>query len=257
MATGLLTGRSSSSVRWAGAAAATSWRTPTRRGRHGDDRGRDVDFLDDLAAQLGTAVPAAYAGATSPSPTTAVADGDGEDAFGAVDGIVCNRHVGAFGVTLEDADFDDGAGLQGQPWDRCGSRRRPSPPCGDETADRYVFVGSQIVRRVFAGRISTPVPRRRCYRRPGAGNGESGPYNMRVNAVDTGRGGCAAPERHGPSAGGDRRGMTVEEQLPRMLNDVLVADLATNEVLTVRPVPIETSRRPDRSSVDATRETFH
>jgi len=91
-----------------------------------------------------------------------------------------------------------------------------------------VFVGSQIVRRVFAGRGPYASSKAALLTASHVLARELGPYDIRVNTVVPGR-------MWGPSlqSGIGRlaasRGLTVEEQKQKMLDDVSLPRLATDE----------------------------
>jgi NAD(P)-dependent dehydrogenase (short-subunit alcohol dehydrogenase family) len=193
---------------------------------------RSVDYLEELAAALKEAgVPVVH----RRSDVTASADcrdlvAAAEESFGGVDAVVCNASAsGPFGVTLEDGDVDD--------WQAAfdvnffGSLRLVKaaiPALKRRGRGSVVFIGSQIVRRVFAGRGPYASSKAALLTASHVLARELGPYDIRVNTVVPGR-------MWGPSLQGSigrlaaSRGMTVEEQKQKMLDDVSLPRLATDE----------------------------
>jgi NAD(P)-dependent dehydrogenase (short-subunit alcohol dehydrogenase family) len=193
---------------------------------------RSVDYLEELAASLKEAgIPVVH----RRSDVTVGADcrdlvAAGEASFGGVDAVVCNASAsGPFGVTLEDGDIDD--------WQAAfdvnffGSLRLVQaaiPALKRRGRGSVVFIGSQIVRRVFAGRGPYASSKAALLTASHVLARELGPYDIRVNTVVPGR-------MWGPSLQGSigrlaaSRGMTVEEQKQKMLDDVSLPRLATDE----------------------------
>src|SRR5262249_18900859 len=154
-----------------------------------------------------------------------------EQHFGGVDCVVCNAFAQgrAYGLPLEEANIDD--------WREAfdvnlfGSLRMVKaaiPALRRRGRGSVVFVGSQIVRRVFVGRGPYATSKAALLTAAQVLARELGPYDIRVNTVVPGR-------MWGPSlqAGIGRlaasRGMTVEEQRQKMLDDVSLPRLATDE----------------------------
>ncbi|HKA05093.1 MAG TPA: SDR family oxidoreductase [Acidimicrobiales bacterium] len=193
---------------------------------------RSVDYLEELAGALKErAVPVVY----RRSDVTVADDcrelvAAGESSFGGVDALVCNASAsGPFNVTLEDCNLDE--------WQQAfdvnlfGSLRLVQaaiPAMKQRGGGSVVFIGSQIVRRVFAGRGAYASSKAALLTASHVLARELGPYDIRVNTVVPGR-------MWGPSlqAGIGRlaasRGMTVEEQRQKMLDDVSLPRLATDE----------------------------
>ena len=193
---------------------------------------RSVDYLEELAHSLKEAgVPVV----PRRSDVTVSADcrdlvAAAEASFGGVDAVVCNASAsGPFGVTLEDGDVDD--------WQAAfdvnlfGSLRLVQasiPALKRRGGGSVVVIGSQIVRRVFAGRGPYASSKAALLTASQVLARELGPYDIRVNTVVPGR-------MWGPSLQGSigrlaaSRGMTVEEQKQKMLDDVSLPRLATDE----------------------------
>jgi NAD(P)-dependent dehydrogenase (short-subunit alcohol dehydrogenase family) len=193
---------------------------------------RSDDYLGELASELKAQ------GVTTGYRRCDVADGAdcvalvaaAEEELGGVDSVVCNASAsGPFGVTLEDSDLDD--------WKQAfdvnffGSLRLVQaaiPALKRRGGGAVVFIGSQIVRRVFAGRGAYASSKAALLTASQVLARELGPYDIRVNTVVPGR-------MWGPSLQGsigrlaESRGMTVEQQHQRMLDDVSLPRLATDE----------------------------
>ena len=193
---------------------------------------RSVDYLDELAARLKDRdIPSVY----RRSDVTVTADcreliTAAEETFGGVDGVVCNASAsGPFGATLEDGELD--AWQDAFDVNFFGSLRLVQaaiPALKRRGGGSVVFVGSQIVRRVFAGRGPYASSKAALLTASHVLARELGPYDIRVNTVVPGR-------MWGPSlqSGIGRlaasRGLTVEEQKQKMLDDVSLPRLATDE----------------------------
>ena len=193
---------------------------------------RSVDYLDELAGRLKDRdIPSVH----RRSDVTITADcrdliTAAEETFGGVDGVVCNASAsGPFGVTLEDGDLD--AWQDAFDVNFFGSLRLVQaaiPALKRRGGGSVVFVGSQIVRRVFAGRGPYASSKAALLTASHVLARELGPYDIRVNTVVPGR-------MWGPSlqSGIGRlaasRGLTVEEQKQKMLDDVALPRLATDE----------------------------
>ncbi len=193
---------------------------------------RSVDYLEELAGFLKErGVPVVH----RRSDVTVASDcrdlvAAAESTFGGIDAVVCNASAsGPFNVALEDSDLDD--------WQQAfdvnffGSLRLVQaalPAMKSRAGGSVVFIGSQIVRRVFPGRGAYASSKAALLTASHVLARELGPYDIRVNTVVPGR-------MWGPSlqAGIGRlaasRGMTVEEQIQKMVDDVSLPRLATDE----------------------------
>jgi NAD(P)-dependent dehydrogenase (short-subunit alcohol dehydrogenase family) len=160
---------------------------------------------------------------------SAVAATDAE--FGGVDCVVCNAFAQgrAYGLTLEEANVDD--------WREAfdvnlfGSLRvvqAAIPSLRRRGGGSVIFVGSQIVRRVFAGRGPYAASKAALLSAAQVLARELGPYQIRVNTVVPGR-------MWGPSLRrylerlAIERGTSFEQQLDRMVGDVSLPRLSTDE----------------------------
>jgi NAD(P)-dependent dehydrogenase (short-subunit alcohol dehydrogenase family) len=193
---------------------------------------RSVDYVAELASELKErGVTAAYrrCDVTDGSQCEELVAG-AVDELGGVDGVVCNAAAtGPFGVTLEDGDLDEWR--QAFDVNLFGSLRLVQaaiPALKRRGGGSVVFIGSQIVRRVFAGRGPYASSKAALLTAAQVVARELGPYDIRVNTVVPGR-------MWGPSLQGSigrlaaSRGLTVEEQHQRMLDDVALPRMATDE----------------------------
>jgi NAD(P)-dependent dehydrogenase (short-subunit alcohol dehydrogenase family) len=193
---------------------------------------RSVDYLDELAARfkdLDIASLHRRSDVTIASDCRDLIEA-AEETFGGVDAVVCNASAsGPFGVTLEDSDLD--AWQDAFDVNFFGSLRLVQaaiPALKRRGGGSVVFIGSQIVRRVFAGRGPYASSKAALLTASHVLARELGPYDIRVNTVVPGR-------MWGPSlqSGIGRlaasRGLTVEEQKQKMLDDVSLPRLATDE----------------------------
>jgi NAD(P)-dependent dehydrogenase (short-subunit alcohol dehydrogenase family) len=224
---------------------------------------RSVGFLDELATELKErSVPAAYerCDVTEPDDCRQLVAA-AEEAFGAVDGIVCNQATSApFGVTVEGADFEEWKQtFEVNLWGSLRLAQAAIPAMRRRGGGSIVFVGSQIVRRVFAGRGSYASSKAALLTAAQVLAREVGPDDIRVNTVVPGRM-WGAPLQSGIGRLAASRGMTVEEQYQRMLDDVSLPDLATDEECSrvVLFLLSDLSAALTGQSVDANAgETFH
>jgi NAD(P)-dependent dehydrogenase (short-subunit alcohol dehydrogenase family) len=232
MDTGLLTGKV---VVVSGVGPGLGRRVAEGAGRAGASvamGARSVDYLEELAARLKERdIPSVH----RRSDVTVAADcrelvAAAEHSFGGVDAVVCNASAsGPFNVTLEDSDLD--AWQEAFDVNFFGPLRLVQaaiPAFKRRGGGSVVFIGSQIVRRVFAGRGAYASSKAALLTAAQVLAREVGSYDIRVNTVVPGR-------MWGPSlqSGIGRlaasRGMTVEEQKQKMLDDVSLPRLATDE----------------------------
>lgn len=193
---------------------------------------RSTDYLNELASQLkkqGVAVAYRRSDVTDASDCAALV-ADAESEFGGVDTLVANASAsGPFGVTLEDADLDDWR--QAFEVNLFGSLRLVQaaiPALRRRGGGSVVFIGSQIVRRVFAGRGAYASSKAALLTAAQVLARELGPDDIRVNTVVPGR--MWGPSlQQGIGRLARERGMTVEQQHQRMLDDVSLPRLATDE----------------------------
>jgi NAD(P)-dependent dehydrogenase (short-subunit alcohol dehydrogenase family) len=154
-----------------------------------------------------------------------------EERFGAVDCIVCNAFAQgrAYGLTLEEADVDG--------WREAfdvnvfGSLRLVKaaiPALKRSKQGSVVFVGSQIVRRVFAGRGPYAASKAALLTAAQVLARELGPYGIRVNTVVPGRM-WGPPLRRYIERLAVERDTSFEQELDRMVNDVSLPRLSTDE----------------------------
>lgn len=157
--------------------------------------------------------------------------GAAEEQFGGVDCVVCNAFAQgrAYGLTLEEADIDD--------WREAfdvnvfGSLRMVKaaiPALRRRGSGSVVFVGSQIVRRVFVGRGPYAASKAALLTASQVLARELGPYDIRVNTVVPGR-------MWGPSLRryierlAEQRSTSFDRELDRMVGDVSLPRLSTDE----------------------------
>jgi NAD(P)-dependent dehydrogenase (short-subunit alcohol dehydrogenase family) len=161
---------------------------------------------------------------------------------------------------VEDADFDEWKqAFEVNLWGSLRLAQAAIPAMRRRDGGSIVFVGSQIVRRVFAGRGSYASSKAALLTAAQVLAREVGPYDIRVNTVVPGRM-WGAPLQSGIGRLAASRGMTVEEQYQRMLDDVSLPDLATDEECSrvVLFLLSDLSAALTGQSVDANAgETFH
>ncbi len=154
-----------------------------------------------------------------------------EQQMGGLDCLVCNAFAQgkAYGLPLEDADIDD--------WREAfdvnvfGSLRMVKaaiPALKRGGAGAVVFVGSQIIRRVFAGRGAYASSKAALLTASHVLARELGPYGIRVNTVVPGRMWGPSLQRYLERLA-DERGTSFEEQRQRMVDDVSLPRLSTDE----------------------------
>lgn len=151
--------------------------------------------------------------------------------MGGIDCVVCNAFAQgkAYGLTLEDADIDD--------WREAfdvnvfGSLRvvkAAIPALKANPGSSVVFVGSQIVRRVFAGRGPYASSKAALLTAAQVLARELGPYGIRVNTVVPGRM-WGPPLRRYIERLASERGTSFDQELGRMVGDVSLTRLSTDE----------------------------
>ncbi|HEY1282382.1 MAG TPA: SDR family NAD(P)-dependent oxidoreductase, partial [Acidimicrobiales bacterium] len=146
---------------------------------------RSVDYLDELAARLKDRDVQSVHRRSDVTITADCRDliTAAEETFGGIDGVVCNASAsGPFGVTLEDGDLD--AWQDAFDVNFFGSLRLVQaaiPALKRRGGGSVVFVGSQIVRRVFAGRGPYASSKAALLTASHVLARELGPYDIRVN----------------------------------------------------------------------------
>jgi len=191
---------------------------------------RHGGYVEELAAELQESVANRCCDITVDSDCRALVDAT-LDAFGGLDCVVCNAfaHSPAYGRTLEEADVDD--------WREAfdvnvfGSLRMVKaaiPALRRSEHGSVVFVGSQIVRRVFAGRGPYAASKAALLTASQVLARELGPYGIRVNTVVPGRMWGPALQRYIQQLA-VQRGTTFEEERQRMVDDVALPRLSTDE----------------------------
>jgi NAD(P)-dependent dehydrogenase (short-subunit alcohol dehydrogenase family) len=152
-----------------------------------------------------------------------------EELFGGVDCIVANAAAMSRGMTIEDAEIDEWrAAFEVNLFGSLRLVKAAVPALKRREAGSVVFVGSQIVRRVFPGRGPYAASKAALLTAAQVLARELGPYNIRVNTVVPGRMWGEPLQRGLPLLAEERR-ITVDQQLERMLDDVSLPDLATDE----------------------------
>jgi NAD(P)-dependent dehydrogenase (short-subunit alcohol dehydrogenase family) len=153
-----------------------------------------------------------------------------EDEFGGLDSIVCNAAAHApHGMTLENGDLDDWRPVfEVNVFGSLRTVKAAIPALKRRGGGTVVFVGSQIVRRVFAGRGPYASSKAALLTASHVLARELGPYRIRVNTVVPGRM-WGPPLQKGLGRLAEERGTTYDEQLERMIKDCSLPALATDE----------------------------
>jgi NAD(P)-dependent dehydrogenase (short-subunit alcohol dehydrogenase family) len=226
---------------------------------------RSRHYSDELAAELGERYGAERLSVTPCDVTDdqacrSLMDAT-EDRFGGVDGVVANAFAtGSYNVTLEEADV--ASWMPAFDVNFFGSLRLVKaaiPVLKRRTGGTVVFVGSQIVRRVRAGRGAYASSKAALLTASHVLARELGPYDIRVNTVVPGR--MWGPSLHayiGHLA--EQRGTSFDEQVDVMVNDVSLPRLATDEECARAVVFLssELSAAMTGQAVDTNAgETFH
>ncbi len=197
---------------------------------------RRPDYLEQLADDLAAEAGPSNGVVTKPFDITIDSQCQAlvtatEEVFGGLDCVVCNAFAQgrAYGQTLEEANIDD--------WrdafdvNLFGSLRLVKaaiPALKRSQHGSVVFVGSQIVRRVFAGRGPYAASKAALLTASHVLARELGPYGIRVNTVVPGR-------MWGPSLRrylqrlAEQRDTSVDAELQRMVGDVSLPRLSTDE----------------------------
>lgn len=194
---------------------------------------RRVDYMKELATELGQAGSDVRFQACDVTSDAQCRDliSAAEDEFGQVDSVVCNAFAQgrAYGQTLEEADIDG--------WQEAfdvnlfGSLRLVKaaiPALKRSRQGSVVFVGSQITRRVFAGRGPYATSKAALLTAAQILARELGPYGIRVNTVVPGRM-WGPPLRKYIERLAVQRDTSFEQELGRMVNDVSLPQLSTDE----------------------------
>lgn len=194
---------------------------------------RSTGYLDELAAELragGAAVVQRACDVTRDADCAALVAA-AEEELGRVDGVVCNAFAQgpAYGRTLEDADVDDWR--EALDVNLFGSLRMVKaaiPALRRRGGGAVVLVGSQIVRRVFAGRGPYATSKAALLTAGHVLARELGAYGIRVNTVVPGRMWGPALRRYIERLG-QERGTSFDRELERMVGDVALPRLTTDE----------------------------
>jgi NAD(P)-dependent dehydrogenase (short-subunit alcohol dehydrogenase family) len=183
-----------------------------------------------------------------------------EASFGGVDVVVANAAAMSRGTTLAGADVDDWRpAFEVNLFGALRLVKAALPALERSDAASVVFIGSQIVRRVFPGRGPYAASKAALLTAAQVLARELGPDGIRVNTVVPGRM-WGEPLRRGLPLLAEERGMTVEQQLERMRGDVSLPDLATDEECARAVVFLasDLSAAMTGQSIDANAgETFH
>ncbi len=151
--------------------------------------------------------------------------------FGGVDCVVCNAFAPgrAYGLTLEEAEVDD--------WRDAfdvnvfGSLRvvkAAIPGLKRRGGGSVVFIGSQITRRVFAGRGPYAASKAALLTSAQVLARELGPFGIRVNTVVPGRMWGPSLQRYIDRLAVEK-GTSFDQELARMVGDVALPRLSTDE----------------------------
>jgi len=194
---------------------------------------RRKDYLEELAADL------RQSGAdVRCQPCDVTVDADcrsliavAEEEFGQVDSVVCNAFAQgrAYGQTLEEADID--GWREAFDVNLFGSLRvvkAAIPALKRRDHGSVIFVGSQITRRVFAGRGPYASSKAALLTAAQILARELGPYGIRVNTVVPGRM-WGPPLRRYIERLAVQRDTSFEQELNRMVGDVSLPQLSTDE----------------------------
>ncbi|GAA4232724.1 NAD(P)-dependent dehydrogenase (short-subunit alcohol dehydrogenase family) [Streptosporangium album] len=193
---------------------------------------RSRDYLEEATAELRTASGKAsfrVCDVTSDEQCHAVVQAV-EEEFGGLDCVVNNAFaVAPHGLTLENEDLDEWRqSFEVNFFGALGLTKAAIPALRRSGGGTVVFIGSQIVRRVFAGRGPYASSKAALLTASRVLAKEVGPYGIRVNTVVPGR-------MWGPSLRKylDRlaveRGTSAETERQRMVADVALPSLVTDE----------------------------
>ncbi len=225
---------------------------------------RTEAYLKELAAELATTGAEVTYKTCDVTVTTDCQDlmAEAEERFGGVDCVVCNAFASgrAYGLTLEEADVDD--------WRDAfdvnvfGSLRvvkAAIPALKARGGGSVVFIGSQIVRRVFAGRGPYAASKAALLSSAQVLARELGPHGIRVNTVVPGRMWGPSLQRYIARLA-EERGTSFERELDRMVGDVALPRLSTDEesarVVVFLASPLAAGMTGQSLDVNAG-ETFH
>jgi len=222
---------------------------------------RSLEYGSGLAGELGAKYPVAF------QQCDISRDEDceslikaAEERFGAVDCVVNNAASTARGITLEQCSVDDWRPVFEVNF--FGSLRLVKaaiPALKRSESGSVIFIGSQITRRVFAGRGPYASSKAALLTAAQVLARELGPYGIRVNTVVPGRM-WGEPLQGGIASLAAERGMTPEEQLRKMQEEVALPDLATDEECSRAVVFLasDLSAAMTGQSIDTNAgETFH
>ena len=152
------------------------------------------------------------------------------DTFGGVDAVVANAMSGAgAGQTLAQADFDQWRdAFDVNFFGALRTVRAAAPALEQSSHGSVIFVGSQIVRRVFAGRGAYASSKAALLTMAQVLAVELGPKGVRVNTVLPGRMWGPPLQRAVPRLSAER-GTTEEEQVAGWIDATALKRLATDE----------------------------
>ena len=194
---------------------------------------RSAGYLEELAAELaaaGARVGYRTCDVTVDAECRALVAA-AEEELGGVDGVVCNAFAQgrAYGVPVEDADIDDWkAAFDVNLFGSLRMVKATIPALRRRGGGSVVFVGSQIVRRVFAGRGPYASSKAALLSAAHVLARELGPYDIRVNTVVPGRMWGPGLRRYIERLAAER-GTSFERERQRMVDDVSLPRLSTDE----------------------------
>lgn len=150
--------------------------------------------------------------------------------FGAVDAVVANAmYGGGSGVTLEHGDLDDWrAAFEVNLFGSLQVVKAAIPQLKESTNPSVVFIGSQIVRRVFPGRGPYASSKAALLSAAQVLAKELGPYGIRVNTVVPGRMWGPALQSAIPRLASER-GTSEADQVAGWIDATALKRLATDE----------------------------
>jgi NAD(P)-dependent dehydrogenase (short-subunit alcohol dehydrogenase family) len=151
--------------------------------------------------------------------------------FGGIDSVVCNAFAQgrAYGLPLEEADVDDWReAFDVNVFGALRVVKAAIPFLKDRGGGSVIFVGSQIVRRVFAGRGPYAASKAAMLTAAHVLARELGPYGIRVNTVVPGRMWGPALRRYIERLATERD-TSFDRELDRMVGDVSLPRLSTDE----------------------------
>ena len=196
---------------------------------------RSVDYLAELADELGgleAGVAYARCDVTDDGDCAALVD-VAESEFGGLDSVIGSAFntgtSAAYGKTLEDGDLDGWrVAFEVNLFGSLRLVKAAIPALKQRPGSSVVFVGSQITRRVRAGRGPYAASKAALLAAAQVLARELGPYDIRVNTVVPGRMWGPGLQRYiGQLA--EQRGTNFDTERERMIDDMSLPRIPTDE----------------------------